>query len=239
MFFLYLIAASFFIQLFTCAWYIISESSEKITNPFKFKILCPLLYLGDIIFAFSFKDAYTDLFSVLTLCGFVLYFTGELLTLIIGKNKFNISGSFFTAGKLLFTASLCILSKKLFNSAVFTLKDIIMFAVLLSLLLFILIKNRKIFGKFFYQTVLFGTADVLFITKSAVGGIMLLLQNSGNSKSLSFILIFGGAFIIISDIMYIYMIFFGKYSTKNAQLRAYIHYYGMMIFSCSVLFCGG
>ncbi len=238
MFFLLFIAASFFIQLFTSAWYIISESSEKIKNPFKFKIICPLLYLADILLAVSFKGAFTDLFSIFLLCGFVSYFFGELLSLAIGKKKFLISGSFFSAGKILFIFSLFVFSKNIMKTA-FSLTDIIVFSVLMILLLFILIKHRLFFGKLIYPVLVFGTADAVFLSKSLFCGISCLLSGAENDKSTAFILLFGGILIVLSDILYVYMIFFGRYTQRKAQLRAYIHYYGMMIFSCLALFYGG
>lgn len=231
-------AATFFAQALTGAWYTLSDNLSERKKKILFKIICPLFYLCDCVLCISFKNSFASIFSLLLLSGFVIHFAGELADKLKKKKSFYIQPSFFTAGKLCFFSAFCVFSKPLLPVK-FLIYELSVFLVFCVIFIILLTKKKQLLTSFFYPVMLFGITDILFFVKTVFCGIFCFGSQIKGFDSLSFILISGSLFILISDIIYVMMIFFGKYSNHLSQLRIYLYYYGMMLLACTTLFTGG
>ncbi len=241
MVYLILLGLTFFVQLLTASWYIMTEGMKGKTKALPMKAFCSFLFIADALLCAAIKDSFSTEYFFLIFGGGIACFIGDILLNLNHKAAFTTGLFFFLSAHALYT---CAFSRSLtasFGVDFFNITDIVIWAALaLCFVISTFIKKFKLdFKEFKIPVIAYSLVILLMAVKAFHLGISAQLSGIGNYQSLSFTLIIGSAFFLASDFILMLMYFGGKNSHRNAIINAYLYYFGQMILTCSILFIGG
>ncbi len=236
MIFLILLGLTFFIQMLSSVWFVMVETGKGRKTALKFKMLCALIYIADLLLCAAMTDAHTHIYFILIACGMLLSFTGDVISSI--KESKNDTPLFIThaLSNLIYLSAYVWALHSLFNITLSRMA-LILTALPVGLLLipFMCRKDTK------YKPVL-----ILSVVSSVLmlGGALylgILCQNTGlpTMQSVSCTLILGALAVTFSRLLHTRQQISPPPALKPQLPKYCAYFFGQMAIACSILICGG
>lgn len=226
MIYLVLLGVTFFIQLLASSWYTLVDSKKELGNSFKYKMLCCIIYVADILLCGAMANAYGNIYFVLLSTSIVITFIGDIFEEKLSKTSDALYPLFRTASNIIFCVAIFFLWVEKFGirnlvSPVTAL--IFMSALIIYIVLVVRDKQLKSVKALLLIPVFTYAALALIL------GIACQKTEMPRMQTLSFLIITGSLFISVSDAIH-----FGKMKEAKRLLRNNLYFFGLMIFTCSV-----
>lgn len=236
MIFLVLLGLTFFIQLLSSVWFVMVETGKGKRDALKFKILCSLIYIADVLLCAAITHAHTHPYFILIMCGMLLSFIGDIVSNAKEDSKDTVLFLTHSIGNLVYLSAFIWALRSMFRLE-FSRISLIFIAVLAGLLLlpFTCIKNKKIKP----LLVLSVTSNVLMLGGAIYLGI--LCQNTGlpPMQSVSCALILGASAVGFSRILHTRQQISPPPALKPQLPKYCAYFFGQMAIACSIILCGG
>ena len=226
MIYLVLLGVTFFIQLLASSWYTLVDSKKELGNSFKYKMLCCIVYVADILLCGAMANAYGNIYFVLLSTSIVITFIGDIFEEKLSKTSDALYPLFRTASNIIFCVAIFFLWVEKFGVGNLV-SPVTALIFISALIIYIVLVAR--------DKQLRSVKALLLIPVFTYAALALILgiacQKTGipQMQTLSFLIITGSLFISVSDAIH-----FGKMKEAKRLLRNNLYFFGLMIFTCSV-----
>lgn len=232
---LILLVLSFFLQLLSASWYVMTAEMKKRRETITAKLLCSLLFLLDALLCAGVKGVFCERYFMAVFAGLSLFFAGTLCA--EAKNKTVVRLAFFgpVFGSALYAVSFSVAMTEKFDVPFLNTVDllstggaVVLFAALSFLKLFDFKGLRPAF-------IASACPALLAAVKAVHFGIC--CQNAGGSaEALSAALILGTAFLLCSGGALLLLRFGGKNNNLCRLIVSYTYFFGQMLIACTIFF---
>lgn len=226
MIYLVLLGVTFFIQLLASSWYTLVDSKKELGNSFKYKMLCCIIYVADILLCGAMANAYGNIYFVLLSTSIVITFIGDIFEEKLSKTSDALYPLFRTASNIISCVAIFFLWVEKFGIRnLFSPVTALIFISALIIYIVLVARDKQ----------LRSVKALLLIPVFTYAALALILgiacQKTGipQMQTLSFLIITGSLFISVSDAIH-----FGKMKEAKRLLRNNLYFFGLMIFTCSV-----
>lgn len=227
MIYLVLLGVTFFIQLLASSWYTLVDSKKELGNSFKYKMLCCIIYVADILLCGAMANAYGNIYFVLLSTSIVITFIGDIFEEKLSKTSDALYPLFRTASNIIFCVAIFFLWVEKFGvrNLVSPVTALIFISALIIYIVLVVRDKQLRSIKAFLLIPVFTYAALALIL-----GIACQKTGIPQMQTLSFLIITGSLFISVSDAIH-----FGKMKEAKRLLRNNLYFFGLMIFTCSVV----
>lgn len=219
----------------------------EIPNPCKkslfFKQVCSTIFLITAISAMIIAKNHSA-FAILMLVGFCFSWLGDFLLHVRQDKLFFVLGlAAFLVGHIFFTSAYCVAISRMFpNTPFLNLPQTIIYVVLISALLFSVLRLGADFGSAFLPCFVYMNIVALMVVKAVSFAIQILssgqtIQNIYTAVALSI----GAILFLSSDYMLSILNFVKGVNTHGALRKAniYTYFFAQMFLATSILFIRG
>lgn len=236
MIFLILLGLTFFIQMLASVWFVMVETGKGRKNALKFKLLCALIYIADVLLCAAMTDAHTHPYFILTACGMLLSFAGDVISSI--KESKSDTPLFIThsLSNVVYLAAFLWVLYHIFSLTPARMA-LILIAVPAAFILVPFMCRRK--GKLSPMLILSVLSSLLMLFGAIYLGIC--CQNTGLPvmQSVSCALILGALAVSFSRLLHTRQQMSPPPALKPQLPKYCAYFFGQMAIACSILICGG
>ena len=236
MIFLILLGLTFFVQMLSSVWFVMVETGKGRRAALKFKMLCALIYIADLLLCAAMTNAHTHVYFMLIACGMLLSFTGDVISSIReskGDTPLFITHSL---SNLIYLSAYVWALYSIFNITLSRMSVILtVIPVAILLVPFMCRKDKK------YKPVLILSvvSSMLMLCGALYLGV--LCQNTGlpTMQSVSCALILGALAVSFARLLHTRQQISPPPALKPQLPKYCAYFFGQMAIACSILICGG
>lgn len=236
MIFLVLLGLTFFIQMLASVWFVMVETGKGRRSALRYKLLCSLIYIADLLLCAAIADAHAHPYFVLVACGMLLSLAGDVIS-SIKENRCD-TPLFIThsLSNAVYLSAFIWALHSIFNVAPKSMA-LILIAIPASLLLIPFMCRRN--GKLSPVLILSVLSSVLMLSAALYLGMLCQSTEFPAMQSVSCALILGALAVSFSRLLHTRQQISPPPALKPQLPKYCAYFFGQMAIACSIIICGG
>ncbi len=226
MFFLVFLGITFFIQLLAAPWYDLASKTRCKKEVFKYKMLCSLIYIADLLLCAAVNKPFKELYFATFFLSYILFLMSDILKEKLSKKSIEASTVIKAIAFLWLSASFILRFFKNFPKIAQNYILYIVFTVLFLIFVPLIFALPKID----FHTKLELVCILPLICSAISLGAALQNTEIAKMQATSCALILGSISLTVSTLTGI----IPKYK-NNTLLPTCLYYFGLMFTACSVI----
>lgn len=236
MIFLIFLGLTFFIQMLASVWFVMVETGKGKRIALRFKLLCALIYIADILLCAAMTNAHTHPYFILILSGALVALAGDIISSL--KESADDIPLFLiqSLSNILQLSAYIWALHSIFNVAIKQMLIILIALPVGFILIPFMCKKGKSLKPHLLLSVL---SSVLMLGGAMYLGI--LCQNTGlpSMQSVSCALILGAMAVSFARLLHTRQQISPPPALKPQLPKYCAYFFGQMAIACSIIICGG